>query len=303
MQGVARDVAWPQGSVMHSLAYPAALLLLGAIGGFGVFAAEPAPPTDWLMEARVAQAKGLVLKAVELAGKAVEATPKDPRVWYFRAGLLERAQQLSAAESDLTRVLELTPDDPAVLMHRGVLRMRIAKFSESVADLDRYAALRPGRGPYLWQRGIALFYAKRFDDGRKQFESHRTVNPNDVENAAWHFACVAQMEGFASARQKLIPVEGDPRVPMREIQDLYAGKVDVDSVIAAAERVPTDAGKEEARFYAHLYLGLYEEARGKLDAAAKHLAEAAKRADALGLMGDVGRLHAAWLADKLRERR
>ena len=287
---------------MRSL-YCAAVVLYGLGRSFGGQPAEPPPAKDWLLEARMAQAKGLVLKAVEFAGKAIESAPKDPRGWYFRAGLLERANQLPAAEADLTKVLGLTPEDPAVFLQRGVVRMKLAKFADSVSDFDRYAELRPGRGPYLWQRGIALFYASRFDDGRKQFESHRTVNPNDVENAAWHFACVAQVEGFANARRKLIPVEGDSRIPMREIQDLYAGKLDPDQVLAAADRAPTESGKTEARFYAHLYLGIFEEARGKLDVAGKHLAEAVQRADSFGLMGDVGRLHAAWLADKMRDLR
>jgi len=287
---------------MRSL-FGAVVILCGLGLNVGAQAAESPPPTDWLLEARMAQAKGLVLKAVEFAGKAIESAPKDPRGWYFRAGLLDRANQLPGAEADLTQVLTLTPEDPAVYLQRGVLRLRMAKFAESVSDFDRYAALRPSRGPHLWQRGIALFYARRFDEGRRQFESHRTVNPNDVENAAWHFACVAQVEGFANARRKLIPVEGDSRVPMREIQDLYAGKIEPDQVLAAADRVPTDAGKSEARFYAQLYLGIYEEARGKLEAAGKYLAEAARSADSFGLMGDVGRLHAAWLADRLRDLR
>ncbi len=43
----------------------------------------------------------------------------------------------------------------------------------------------PGAEPELWQRGLALYYTERFADGQKQFELHKTVNPNDVENRAW----------------------------------------------------------------------------------------------------------------------
>ena len=61
----------------------------------------------------------------------------------------------------------------------------------------------PDEAPYLWQRGIALYYAGRYDDCRRQFESHRSVNPDDVENAAWHFLCVARAESPAKARAAL----------------------------------------------------------------------------------------------------
>ncbi|NDI17902.1 MAG: hypothetical protein EBY83_08090, partial [Verrucomicrobia bacterium] len=88
---------------------------------------------------------------------------------------------------------------------------------------DRLVELQPEAEPELWQRGLALYYAGRFADGRRQFELHRTVNPADVENVAWHFACVARDQGPDKARQAIIPVGQDRRVPMREILDLFAG--------------------------------------------------------------------------------
>ncbi len=75
-----------------------------------------------------------------------------------------------------------------------------------MAGFDRVVALQPEVAPQLWQRGIALYYAGRFDAGRLQFESHRTVNPADVENAAWHFLCVAKAESAAAAKDRMLPV-------------------------------------------------------------------------------------------------
>ena len=88
--------------------------------------------------------------------------------------------------------------------------------------------------PQLWQRGIALYYAGRYDDCRKQFEAHRTVNPDDVENAAWHFLCVARAESPARARAALLPVGPDARVPMREVLEMFRGKMTTEQVMAAA---------------------------------------------------------------------
>mgnify|MGYP000446850332 CR=1 FL=1 len=41
------------------------------------------------------------------------------------------------------------------------------------------------------------------EEGRKLFELHRSVNPQDVENAAWHFLCAARVDGLEKARAQL----------------------------------------------------------------------------------------------------
>src|SRR5262245_24322414 len=110
---------------------------------------------------------------------------------------------------------------PQVVFDRAVSDFQNGRIPESVAGFDKLAQLVPAMAPQLWQRGIALYYAGRFKDCREQFESHRTVNPNDVENAAWHFLCVARSESPEKARTALLPVGPDPRVPMLQVYDLY----------------------------------------------------------------------------------
>ena len=107
---------------------------------------------------------------------------------------------------------------------------------------------RSADAPYLWQRGISDYYAGQFKKGREQFESHKRVNPDDVENAAWHFLCVARTNGIEAARKSLIPIDvtRDSRVPMTEIYELYAGRGSEDAVTNAAEKANT----EQARMYA-----------------------------------------------------
>ena len=72
--------------------------------------------------------------------------------------------------------------------------------------------------PYLCQRGISQYCLGDFAGGRQQFEIHRKVNPNDVENAAWHYLCVAKTDGQDVARQSLIPIktEFDRRGTVKE---------------------------------------------------------------------------------------
>src|ERR1044071_2605955 len=89
--------------------------------------------------------------------------------------------------------------DAGAILRRSVSDFQAGRVAESVRGFDELAKLRPDVAPQLWQRGIALYYAGRYVDCRTQFESHRTVNPNDVENAAWHFLCVARAESPGKA--------------------------------------------------------------------------------------------------------
>jgi lipoprotein NlpI len=184
-----------------------------------------------------------------------------------------------------------TDDQPRAVLNRAIAVFEQGRFAESVAEFDRLTKLVPDLAPELWQRGIALYYAGRFGDCRRQFESHRTVNPNDVENAAWHFLCVARAESPAKARAALLPVGPDSRVPMRQVYEMFRGSLAPDAVLAAAGAEPA------AQFYARLYVGLFSEAVGKKDLALEHLkAAAAERfAKEGGYMHMVARVHLATL--------
>jgi lipoprotein NlpI len=81
---------------------------------------------------------------------------------------------------------------PQALLNRAIDEFENGRFDDSASTFDRVVEAAPSQAPYLWQRGIALYYAKRYIDCQRQFESHRTVNGADVENAAWHFLCVAR---------------------------------------------------------------------------------------------------------------
>ena len=179
------------------------------------------------------------------------------------------------------------PTDPQTLFDAAVESFFAGDVEDAAAHFDALVAHTPQVKPQLWQRGIVLYYVGRYDDCREQFESHRIVNPNDVENAAWHFLCVAHAESPERARADLLPVGPDPRSPMREIYGLFNGTQTAEDVMAAAN------GRPGAEFYAHLYVGLYAEARGDPKEAIAHIREAAaeRYARAGGYMHTVARVH------------
>jgi lipoprotein NlpI len=262
-------------------------------------AAGSSTARELLARAQDAQARGLLKRAGELADQAVLAAPEDlpPRV--FRLRLSRQTGRLPLALDDLNRLIQAQPERPDWWQQRGEVRFKLGELNGAVADFDEVIRLRPATAPRHWQRGIALFYAGRHADGRDQFARHRQVNPDDVENAAWHYLCVAKLAGADEARRQLLPVGPDPRVPMKEIHALYAGRGTAEQVRAAAEQAADPAVRAAARFYADLYLGLFEEAAGRRESSARLIAAAAKAADAHGYMGDVARVHEHWLAEQL----
>ena len=186
-------------------------------------------------------------------------------------------------------------DSPQAILNRAVADFEGGRIPESVAGFDRLAILQPQAAPQLWQRGIALYYVGRYKDCQAQFESHRTVNPADVENAAWHFACVARAESPERARAALLPVGPDARKPMREIYEMFSGGLRPEQVLTAAGSRP------DAQFYAHLYLGLYFDVTGNASGALEHIRAAAedRYAQVGGYMHVVARVH----LDSLRKGR
>ena len=121
------------------------------------------------------------------------------------------------------------------------------------------------------------------------------MNGDDVENAAWHYLCVARQSGVDAARKTLLPVGPDRRVPMKEICELFAGRLTPEAVLAAATvNDPPAPQRKERLFYAHLYVALYHDAAGSADKAREHTRLAVQHADD-DYMGDVARVHAATL--------
>ena len=183
---------------------------------------------------------------------------------------------------------------------RGDEHLKAGRFEQAIADYDFFLEFQPQAEPWHWRRGIACYYAGQFDKGVRQFELHRTVNTSDVENAAWHFLCKAQLDGPEAAREALLPVGPDGRVPMMRIYEMFAGRATAQQVLEQAATAPP-AELESALFYAHLYIGLYHEALGQTEQARHHIHLAATTHTSRHYMGDIARMHAGLsIAGKLR---
>jgi lipoprotein NlpI len=212
----------------------------------------------------------------------------------YRAGDLNGAMQrleqlLTGNDVDQAAKQRARELGARVLQSRGEEHFRQARIAESVVDFDRQIKLQPDQAAGHWQRGITYYYAGEYEKGAQQFDLHRTVNPQDVENAAWHFLCVvrAPKGSIEAARKRLIPVAHDSRVPMAQIQQLFAGTMTPEKVLWTGK----EAGGS-AKFYAELYVGLFYEALNREDESLGLIAQAAENPAARNnYMGDVARVH------------
>jgi tetratricopeptide (TPR) repeat protein len=178
-----------------------------------------------------------------------------------------------------------------ILHSRGEEHFRQMRIAESIADFNRQLELQPESAAEHWQRGIALYYGGDYKKAAQQFKLHETVNPQDVENAVWHFLCMVRATdgSIQAARKALIGVTEDRRVPMAQIQQLFAGNAKPKDVLNAG----AEAGST-AKFYADLYVGLYYDAVGRADKSLALIESAAKNPAANNsYMGDVARVHVA----------
>jgi lipoprotein NlpI len=160
--------------------------------------------------------------------------------------------------------------DPQSIVARAEIEFERGRLAAALAGFDQVAALVPSVAPTLWQRGIVLYYLGRFDECAAQFASFHAVDPTDLENATWHFLCVARSQTVGRARATLLKAGPDRRILRTEIYELMRGNLEPEDLIAMATKsVPL------VQFYAHLYVGLLAEANGDRAAALKHIGLAA----------------------------
>ena len=164
------------------------------------------------------------IKALKLAAEGIKKHPKDYTLLTIRGRIYEEENQHAEAERDYTNVLIKNKTDAGIYHRRGVVRFFQLKFNDSLADFDKFIEMVPSQEPYHWQRGLVHYYAGKYKAGRKQFEVHQTVNSQDVENAVWHYLCIAKTDGTKKAEENFIKITSDRRVPLKEIHALFAGK-------------------------------------------------------------------------------
>ncbi len=231
--------------------------------------------------------------AAKLLDDAIKAAPKSLDAYRMRAVAREQLKQFDGALADLNHFLKLKPDSVAALDLRGIVYFKLAKPKESLADFDRAIQLRPDLAAAHWRRGLTLYYANEFGKGVAQFTTSDKAEPEDVENAIWHFLCNVRVKGLEKARAEMLRVARDPRGDyMMKAYDLFRGKAEAKDVFAAAETGNVDAEERKVRrFYAHYYVGMYYESMGQPAKSLPELRTAVEKYPISHYMMDVANAH------------
>lgn len=213
---------------------------------------------------------------IKLAKEAEGLDKENPAIPFALGSAYTALRKNQEAADAFTKVIKLAPDAAVAYDRRGDANLKAGKFEDAVKDFDKYHELRKAGDKEKaehWRRGIALYYAGKFKEGADQFALHKSVNPEDVENAAWHYLCsVRAGTDKKKAQAELIAVKDDTRVPMKKIHEMFAGKCQPPAVLdEVAKSKLTGEPLKEAEFYAHLYIALYYESEGKKKECEDHL--------------------------------
>ncbi len=273
-----------------SLPPRAAFVFLAAIATASPACAQ-APRELTVSDAAASLRRGDFEEAIRAASDLLAAETPNLAAYWVRAKAYEQSGHFAAAIEDYAKLLEHRPGDPQIYNAVGGAAFKNADIERSIEAFNAAIEQEPAQEPHHWQRGISYYYAERFEEGEEQFQMHRAVNPQDVENAVWHFLCAAPLIGTVNARARLIPIDNDARVPMMEIYNLFRGEASADDVIERARKAPSPDELIGQMFYAHLYLGLYHEAYGRAAAAAEHIAKAVRDYPVSHYMGHVAHVH------------
>lgn len=184
------------------------------------------------------------------------------------AGLSLEGGKPEQARTQALEAIELATDSPQILQSAAELLYRAGFVEESVPVFDRVINLAPEDRSHNWQRGIALATCGKFKEGAEQFQWHHDVNPDDVENSAWYFLCLAKSDSLAKARESVIPSRGDARQPMMTILKMLKQEATPEEVIKVG------ANSRSGQFYAALYVGLYYDSLGDPEKAKKYFRDA-----------------------------
>ena len=258
---------------------------------FGPILADDAK--DKLKAAEQALKNGDPAAAETAAREAASLDPKERWAHYFLGRALADQRKPAEAIQAFEAALALDKTFLSAVDARGGEQFKLGKVEESIADFDTFLKANPAKAPGHWRRGISLYYAGRYEDGAKQFFDGQDEFGADVENVFWHYLCNSRKDGVEAARKGLLKLRGpDGRVPMMRIADLIAGKATPVEVIETAEKAKLDgAARNEALFYAHLYVGLNYEAMGDAAKCREHLTQAVEKHKIGHYMWDVGNVH------------
>lgn len=229
------------------------------------------PPTWFIVRLTLILTPFLPTHVVVLSALAEESVVQQTRAW--------NAAVTASQQHDYKRAIEKTDEamkagltNSMLFRHRGRWFFRAGDMQASLKAFNRYIEMVPSDANSQWERGITCYYAGQYRAGAQQFVDYQTYHDSDVENAVWRYLCQLKFDGKEKARNAILPIKGDTRVPMMEIYKLFRRESTPAKVMAElAKSKATGDAKKHQTFDAHLYLALFYESEDDLPNANEHI--------------------------------
>lgn len=117
-------------------------------------------------------------EAIEILTKAIENTPENPLLYYYRGFSLDKTGEPDKALADYKKSLELKPDFQLSLPEAGKILAKKGDVADAVTYYKKAYDLGTTDVLALYNYGSCLINLGNNDDAMKVFEKLLTVDPN-----------------------------------------------------------------------------------------------------------------------------
>lgn len=253
------------------------------------------PPINDSIRARLVPSAAACGKAAALLAALLLAAPlqaqPDP------GARAELTQALTEAEA----TLESAPNSLKTLQSAGNAALFLGDYGKAVKYFHHMVEVDPAQDAPNWRLGIAYYFNERYAESAAQFAKYHEYDGRDRENGLWKFLGDAKTGGLEKARGEMLPYKEFDREPFPALYDVYAGKVSPEDFTTRLQQRDL-TGDPRVMFFAHYYMGLFEElldhhdaALAKIDQALALFTPDEANATGPGYMYYVARTHKAWL--------
>jgi len=232
----------------------------------GISAPVEATGIDFAKSASAAEDRGDWDEAIRLYGQSMAAgdlTKENLAVVHYDRGIAyARKGEVDKAIADYNAAIELLPDYVAAYHGRATAYRDKEMTEKAIADLDTAIRIAPDDAFAYENRGRAYLHLGKADAAVNDMVKALSLAPTDSYAVLWlHFARRSAKQDDAAEFSQNVAKLDHAEWPA-PILDLFLGKVDPQSVQAAASAVPDPTKRREQICEADFYVGAYQLFRG-----------------------------------------
>ena len=143
---------------------------------------------------------GAYEEAIAEFTKAIELSPKDPRLYNDRGRVYHRMNRLPEAIEDFSKAIKLAPKDYAGYSERGAAEVSQNQMEAALADLNKALELKPDDAQTLRFRASAYKSLKHYDLAIQDYTAILSkTDPNSSDQARLVAADLLAKRGYTNS--------------------------------------------------------------------------------------------------------